>query len=243
MEYSTAFLEDPFKKTDSGFGVDREKYLNELLYNTPSDSCYTVTTVQELITLTEELREIPGFKKIVIPDIDLSIGSETYALNFSNLENIIFEGGSFTIRDFTSGIAFRNCRNIYLRDINFTYDVPMYASGRAVSSTENSVTVELFEPYTTDLFLKDRDNDQKIYNALFEKELIAEYLEYEPGANIPREGGNLKYNNYNEGSAGPKLAIAGHTIIDSRRIKVAFNDSINPPPAGIPVSMAFSMYQ
>lgn len=243
MEYTTEFLEDPFKKSDTDYGVDREKYINEILYNISCDSSHTASSLQELLSLVEELRNYPGIKRIMLSDIDLHIGSEMYALNFNDLEDFIFEGANIIVKDFTSGIAFRNCRNIYLRDINFTYDVPMYASGRTIASTENSVTVELFEPYTTDLFLKDRDNDQKIYNTLFEKELIAEYLEYEPGTNIPREGGNLKYNNYNEGSAGPKLAIAGHTIIDSRRIKVAFNDSINPPPAGTPVSMAFSMYQ
>lgn len=243
MEYTTNYLEDPFKGSDSDYGVDREKYINETLYDIPCDSSHHASSLQELLSLVEKLRDSPGIKKIMLSDIDLHIGSEMYALNFNNLENFIFEGAKITVRDFTSGIAFRNCRNISLRNINFTYDVPMYASGSVISSTLNSVTLRLFAPYTADTFLKDNSNSQKIYNSLFEKELIAEYLEYEEGTNIPREGGNQKYNNYNEGSVGPKLAIAGHTVLDNQTVRVEFNDTINPPPTGTIVSMAFTMYQ
>ena len=243
MDYSNEYLSDAFKRTESDYGVDRNKYYNEILCDIKVDRTYSINSINELAELIEQIRNDKGIKKINLGDLELHSGKENYALNFEDLENIVFEGGNITVCDFTPGIAFRNCNNIYFRNINFTYDVPMYVSGKVLESTSNSVTVQLFDNYTTENFLQDKENKQEIYKSLFEKELIAEYLEYEEGTNIPLEKGNLKYNNYNEGSVGPKLAIKGHTILDEKIVRVDFGDEINTPPLNTTVSMAFTMYQ
>lgn len=243
MDYTREYLQDAFKRSETDPGVDRDRYFNEILYDVESDSTHTAESLSQLTDLVEEIRTNKGIKRINLCDLDLYAGGGVYALSFDDLEGFVFEGASITVRDFTSGIAFRNCRDIYLRNINFTYDVPMCASGIVIGSTKRSVTVKLYSDYKTDVFLQDKNNPQKIYNSLFEKELIAEYLEYEAGTNIPRENGNFKYNNYNEGNVGPKLAIVGHTVLDPQTVRVDFADAITRPPVGTTVSMAFTMYQ
>ena len=227
-------------KDIANVGAD-EKAFSTMLYPAPEDSaCDKVYYAAQnglspenadntaaLNSLIVKACRESGVKKIVFEAKTYKFSS---TIKLDGAENLCLQGldGTiFLLTDWMTAFSLSNCKNVRICDVAVDYDPSPNVSGRVseCDPSEKSITLKVGSEF--DLSLPIYKNGEFLYGS---------YMEYQKdeqtGRYIPREGGNLKYNE----------AIVSKSYDESTRKLTLKFDTIKDVDKGTLVSVAFTMY-